>query len=130
MVIAYPRCPSESVVGALVSVTAVGKGRGDGFETLWSARGPASAQVREGLFFIGSARSFAEEEKLLAGRLPDEFFVETQVLVDGHAEDGRDSPIDLAEVRSAQLADDEYVTWDGRVMTRGQINAQRKCGGT
>ncbi|MGW8953114.1 hypothetical protein [Streptomyces sp. NPDC055709] len=33
-------------------------------------------------------------------------------------------------LRGAQLADDEYVTWEGRVMTRDQIDAQRKCGVT
>ncbi|MFD7232215.1 hypothetical protein [Streptomyces sp. NPDC059881] len=134
MVIAYPRCPSEEVVGATIYVSSEGEGQADGvddfFETKWSARHPASAEVRDGVFFIGSARSFTDLEKPLVGRLPDEFFVDAQVVVDGHAVDARDSPIDLAEVRGAQLADDECLTWEGKVMTRDQIDAQRKCGVT
>lgn len=132
MVISYPRCPSEELVGATFYVSSEAEGQADGvddlFETKWSARRPASAEVRDGVFFIGSARSFTDEEKPLAGRLPDEFYVETHVVVDGHPEHGRDSSVDLAEVRAAQLADDEYVTWEGKVVTRDQIDAQRKCG--
>lgn len=127
VVVADPMCPSESLAGALVSVSSDGGGRGDGFETLWSVSGPVSAEARSGVFHIRSARSFRAEEMALVGRLPDSFFVETRLVVDGRTEEGDDGAIDL-EARAAQLAAGEYVTWEGKVLTRDQINAQRKCG--
>ncbi len=35
--------------------------------------------------------------------------------------------VDLAELKSVELADDEYVTYKGEVMTRAEINAQLPC---
>ncbi|WP_327683709.1 hypothetical protein [Streptomyces sp. NBC_00467] len=129
VVVAYPICPGESVSGALVSVNVDGDGRGDGFETLWSASGPASPEVRGGVFGVGSERSFRDEEKALVRLLPDSFFVETTVVRDGRTEEGDDGAIDLAKVRGKRLADGQYVTWEGKALTPDQINAQRECDG-
>ncbi|WP_327683707.1 hypothetical protein [Streptomyces sp. NBC_00467] len=127
--VAYPICPDEAVAGALVSVRVDGDGRGDGFETLWSADGPVSAEAREGVFRVGSPQSFRDEGAKLVGRLPVHFSVETRTVVDGQAQDGYAGVVDLAKARGKRLAEGEYVTWEGKVLTRDQINDQRRCDG-
>ncbi|MGW8995185.1 hypothetical protein ACWGRF_35340 [Streptomyces zhihengii] len=124
LVVAYPICPSEEVHGASIAVS---RDEG-GFETLWRATGPRDAAVRGGEFVVGSDRSFAAEDKGLAGSLPDEFFVETVVTIDGGVETGDDGSVDLRKLRGAEPGPGEYMTWSGEVMTRAEINAQRRCG--
>lgn len=128
IVVAHPICPSESVSAAKIVVSVDGEGDGDGFETLWNADGPRSEAVRRGVFVVGSARSFGTEKKPLTKRLPKGFYVGVTVLdQEGHEKFEDDDWIDVPTTRAAKPADDQYRTHGGKIMTRDQINAQRRC---
>ncbi|MGW2116945.1 hypothetical protein [Streptomyces zhihengii] len=128
VVIAYPLCPFEAIHGASIAIDTAEESDGDGFETIWGARGPRTDAARLGEFTVGSDRSFAAEGKKLVGDLPDEFYVEPLVLTEGEVGVGMGGTVDLRKVRGAELGPGEYMTWSGEVMTRAEINAQRRCG--
>ncbi len=123
VLVAMPLCSGDRVESAVVVVDSE---QGDGFETLWSAREPRTDQARDGVFHVNSPRSFITVTKESAGAPPGEFFVETRQ--GGKRETSTGSGyVDLAELKSVELADDEYVTYKGKVMTRAEINAQLPC---
>ncbi|MFJ3904053.1 hypothetical protein [Streptomyces sp. NPDC090025] len=128
LVVAAPRCASETVTSALVSVWVGEDGQRDGFDILWSARGLRMEEAREGVFPVagpGAAASYADVDKPLSGELPQEFFVEVQFAGAGSAD--RDGTVDLRKLRGARLGEGEFMTWTGAVLTREQIDAQLKC---
>jgi len=98
----------------------------DDFETLWSAREPRTAEARGGVFQVNGPDSFATVTKELSGTLPDEFYVDTRQVRDGKEVSGS-GYVDLAELDSAELRDDEFITHKGKIMTRTEINAQLPC---
>ncbi|MFI8963688.1 hypothetical protein ACIGO8_16420 [Streptomyces sp. NPDC053493] len=128
LVVAAPLCPSESVDQARVSVPSAADGRGDGFDTLWSAGGPVTDEARGGTFSVGSSTSFRNVEKPLSGALPDEFYVEIRLAEPGRTAEGRDGTVDLTKLKGTRLRDGEFMTWTGKVLTRGQLDAQLRCG--
>lgn len=124
LLVAMPLCSGDKVESAAVVVES---GKGDGFETLWSAREPRSDEVRSGVFHVNSQRSFATVTKQLSGALPGEFYVETRQ--DRKGRIVTDSGyVDLSEIKSVELAGNEFVTHKGKIMTRDEINAQAYCG--
>ncbi|MFE1365151.1 hypothetical protein ACFW84_13045 [Streptomyces anulatus] len=123
LLVAMPLCSGDSLESADVVVDS---DKGDGFETLWSARGPRTAEARDGVFHVNSPHSFTTVTKQLSGALPGEFFVETRQ--GGKREYMTESGyVDLAQLKSVELADDEFVTYKGKVMTQAEINAQLPC---
>ncbi|MFH8885362.1 hypothetical protein [Streptomyces californicus] len=123
VLVAMPLCSGDRVESAVV---AVDSDQGDGFETLWSAREPRTDEARGGVFHVNSPRSFTTVTKELSGAPPGEFFVETQQ--GGKRKAATESGyVDLAELKSVELADGEFVTYKGEVMTRAEINAQLPC---
>lgn len=121
LVVAMPVCRDETITGSEIVV----RGEG-GFETLWSAREPRTAQAREGVFQVNSPRDFATVTKELSGALPKTFYLELVHIRDGE-ETTRSGYVDLDKARSAELADGEFVTHKGKIMTRTEINAQLPC---
>ncbi|MEV7844429.1 hypothetical protein [Streptomyces cyaneofuscatus] len=121
LVVAMPVCRDETITGSEIVV----RGEG-GFETLWSAREPRTAQAREGVFQVNSPRDFVTVTKELSGSLPKTFYLELVHIRDGE-EATRSGYVDLDKARSAGLADGEFVTHKGEVMTRAEINAQLSC---
>ncbi|WP_411079094.1 hypothetical protein [Streptomyces sp. cmx-18-6] len=126
LLVAMPLCPGETVEGAEIKVAREDEEAG-GFETLWSAREPRTAAVRGGVFQVNSPHGFARVTKELSGALPDEFYVDTRQVRNGEAVSGS-GYVDLTELDSAELRDDEFITHKGEVMTRDEINAQAHCG--
>ncbi|MFE4593659.1 hypothetical protein [Streptomyces laurentii] len=130
LVVAFPRCPAESIVGAAVVVSVRDEGRGDGFEDLWRAEKPVRREVREGRFFVANSTSFRDVEQPLRGVLPKVFFVEVSFTgADGKVK-VRTGVVKLGALKGTELRDGQYMTWDQEVpkaMTRQQIDAQRKC---
>lgn len=125
--VAVPLCPSDAVFGAESYVSVDGEGDGDGFRELWSASGPRSPEVGRGVFFVNSDQSFSTVEKPLSTTPPNRFYVDTREGTEGQVKESGSSFVDLRKLKSAELADDEYMTWSGKVMTRKEINAQRRC---
>ncbi|MFF3993448.1 hypothetical protein ACFYX8_09070 [Streptomyces cyaneofuscatus] len=127
LLVAMPLCPGETVESAEIVVPRKDK-KESGFETLWSAREPRTAEARGGVFQVNGPDSFARVTKELSGTLPDEFYVDTRQVRDGKEVNGS-GYVDLTELDSAELRDDEFITHKGKVMTRDEINAQAYCGG-
>lgn len=121
LVVAMPVCRDETITGAEIVI----RGEG-GFKTIWSARGPRTAEARAGIFRVNSPRDFATVTKKLSGPLPNRFYLD---LV--HARDGKETTrsghVDLKKARLAELADGEFVTHKGEITTRDEINAQLSC---
>lgn len=92
-------------------------------ERTWASYGRGA---HRGVFRVNGPRSFARVAKELSGALPDEFRVETRQERKGGA-GGGSGYVDLAELKSADLADGEFVTHEGEIMTRAEINAQHPC---
>ncbi|WP_307667693.1 hypothetical protein [Streptomyces sp. V2I9] len=123
LVVAMPLCAGDSLESADVVVDS---DEGDGFETLWSAREPRTADARDGVFHVNSPHSFTTVIKQSSGALPGEFFVETRQ--GGEREPVTESGyVDLAQLESVELGNGEFVTYQGKVMTRAEINAQLPC---
>ncbi|CAM5623654.1 hypothetical protein SCALM49S_06544 [Streptomyces californicus] len=122
LVVAMPLCSGETVESAKIAVPSKDEEKG-GFETLWSARGPRTAEARGGIF-QGSAQRRGTKD--LSGALPDEFYVDTRQVRKDRTVNGS-GYVDLAELESVDLADGEFVTHEGKVMTRAEINAQLPC---
>ncbi|MGW1201542.1 hypothetical protein [Streptomyces cyaneofuscatus] len=122
---AMPLCPDETITGAAIVVPRKDR-TADGFETLWSAREPRTAEARGGVFQVNGPDSLATVTKELSGTLPDEFYVDTRQVRDGKEVNGS-GYVDLTELDSAELRDDEFITHKGKVMTRDEINAQASC---
>ncbi|MFF2534708.1 hypothetical protein [Streptomyces cyaneofuscatus] len=93
---------------------------------LWSAREPSTAEARSGVFHVNSPSSFTTVTKPLSGTLPNTFYVQSQHLRAGE-ETTKSGYVDLGKLRSAELADGEFLTYKGAVMTRAEINAQLPC---
>ncbi|MFJ8871305.1 hypothetical protein ACIRD6_36840 [Streptomyces sp. NPDC102473] len=127
LVVAAPLCPAENIYGAVIETAVDGEGRNDGFETLWSASGPRSPQVSRGVFVVDSTRSFTTQEKPRSKPLPKLFYVATRTGSAGEVKEAGSGTVDLGQLKSAELADDEFLTYEGKVMTREEINAQRTC---
>lgn len=127
IVVAAPLCASESVFGAEIRVGVDGAGDGDGFRTLWQASGPRTEAVRRGVFVVGNTRSFGEERTHVEKPLPGGFYVGLVMGTRDRQTEGDAGWVDVPEMRSAKLGDDEYWTYKQGVMTRAQINAQRTC---
>ncbi|MGW6289582.1 hypothetical protein [Streptomyces sp. NPDC055107] len=125
LVVAMPVCRDETITGAAVYVRTEDEKK-ISFETLWSAREPRTAEARTGVFRVNSPRDFATVTEQLSGALPDEFYVETRQERKGEA-GSASGYVDLAELKSADLADGEFVTYEGKIMTRAEINAQHPC---
>ncbi|MEU8560294.1 hypothetical protein AB0C45_02255 [Streptomyces cyaneofuscatus] len=125
LLVAMPLCPGETVESAEIVVLRKDKKEG-GFETLWSAREPRTAEARGGVFQVNGPDSFATVTKELSGTLPDEFYVDTRQVRDGKEVNGS-GYVDLTELDSAELRDDEFITHKDEVMTRTEINAQLPC---
>lgn len=123
--VAAPLCPSETVVGAETYISVDGEGDGDGFTRLWRASDPRSSEAVAGVFFVNTGKSFGTIEKPLSVTQPKKFYVAVRYA--GDAEFSRSGYVDLARVKSAELTDDEFLTYEGKVMTREEINAQRTC---
>ncbi|MFJ9305883.1 hypothetical protein [Streptomyces cyaneofuscatus] len=122
-----PLCPDETITGAAIVVPRKDK-TVDDFETLWSAREPSTAEARGGVFHVNGPDSFVTVTKELSGTLPDEFYLDTRQVRDGKEVSGS-GYVDLTELDSAELGDNEFITHKGKVMTRDEINAQAYCGG-
>ncbi|MGK3091708.1 hypothetical protein ACG93S_17900 [Streptomyces sp. WAC01490] len=127
LLVAMPLCPGETVESAEIVVPRKDK-KESGFETLWSAREPRTAEARGGVFQVNGPHSFVTVTKELSGTLPDEFYVDTRQVRDGKEVSGS-GYVDLTELDSAELGDNEFITHKGKVMTRDEINAQAYCGG-
>lgn len=112
--------------GAEIYVNAPGES-GDGFETLWRATRPTSEGARTGVFVVGVEGSFLREDQPLRRKLPDGFHVGVTELVDGKPDPGQADWVAPSRLRGAELAAGEYLTPDGDVVTRAQINAQALC---
>ncbi|MEW5542669.1 hypothetical protein AB1339_34110 [Streptomyces cyaneofuscatus] len=122
---AMPLCPDETITGAAIVVPRKDE-TVDDFETLWSAREPSTAEARSGVFHVNSPSTFTTVTKPLSGTLPNTFYVQLQHLRAGE-EATKSGYVDLGELRSAELADGEFLTYRGAVMTRAEINAQLPC---
>ncbi len=121
LVVAMPVCRDETITGAEIAI------RGEsGFQTIWSARGPRTAEARAGVFRVNSPRDFATVTKELSSPLPDRFYLDLVHIRDGE-ETTRSGHVDLKKARSAELADGEFVTHKGKVLTQAEINAQLSC---
>ncbi|MDF6021110.1 hypothetical protein [Streptomyces sp. JH34] len=129
ILIAVPLCPAETVHGARIETGVDGEGRGDGFETLWSASGPRSPEVSRGVFFVDGVRSFTTQEEPRSKPLPKVFYVSTRTASAGEVEEAGSGSVDLGGLKSVTLGEDEFLTYRGRIMTREEINAQRTCPG-
>ncbi|WP_406395283.1 hypothetical protein [Streptomyces sp. NBC_00887] len=125
--VAAPLCPTGRIHGARIEIGVDGEGRGDGFETLWSASGPRSPEVRLGVFFVDSMSSFDTQEQPRSKPLPKVFYVSTRTGSAGKVTEADSGSVDLSRLKSAKLGDDEFLTYGGKVMTRKEINAQRRC---
>jgi len=125
IVVAYPLCPGDTVYGAKISVRV--NERDFDFKTLWQAEEPASKRVEAGTFSVGTGESFHMVKRALKGKPPSGFYVEVVEIRDGKQVDGRDGWIDLKRLTSASLKSDEFMTHEGEVMTRHQIDAQLNC---
>ncbi|MFE7413620.1 hypothetical protein [Streptomyces laurentii] len=123
LVVVFPRCPSESVTGAAVLVSRSGQGN---FEYLWRAKEPARRDVEEGRFSVGDSTSFGEVGQPLREALPEEFDVKVTYVDAGGREKERDGVVRQGALKGVRLRGGEYMTWPGKVMTRQQIDAQRK----
>ncbi|MFJ8871419.1 hypothetical protein ACIRD6_37440 [Streptomyces sp. NPDC102473] len=125
MTVAVPLCPSEAVFGAESYISVEGEGDGGGFTRLWRATDPRSPEVAAGVFSVNTGRSFGTIEKPMAVAQPQKFYV--AVRQSGDVDYSRTDYVDMARLKSAELADDEFLTCKGKVMTRDKINAQRTC---
>ncbi|MCX5412563.1 hypothetical protein [Streptomyces sp. NBC_00059] len=128
MTVAVPLCPSETVFDAESYISVEGEGDGDGFTRLWRASDPQSPEVAAGVFSVNTGKSFGTIEKPLSVAQPQKFYVAVRHTAD--AEQSRSGYVDLSRLKSAELADDEFMTYEGKVMTREEINAQRTCSKT
>ncbi|MCX5412564.1 hypothetical protein [Streptomyces sp. NBC_00059] len=128
LVVAAPLCPSEKVFGAESYISVDGEGDGDGFTRLWRATDPRSPEAAAGVFTVNTDKSFGTVEKPMSVAQPQKFYV--AVRQSGDADYSRTDYVDLSRLKSAELADDEFVTYEGKVMTREEINAQRTCSKT
>ncbi|MGW6967479.1 hypothetical protein ACWGET_25920 [Streptomyces zaomyceticus] len=130
VVVAYPLCAAHEIAGASIYVDVKGKGEdGNGFTTLWSAKGPTTGEVKRGVFAVGAKSGFRQEPRPLKAPLPDGFYVAVTELVAGKEENGQDHWVTPSRLKGRQLAPGEFLTEKGEVMTRDEINAQAHCGG-
>ncbi|MDT9688869.1 hypothetical protein Q5762_10975 [Streptomyces sp. P9(2023)] len=128
LVVAYPLCATSEVDGASIYVEAVGEGEdGNGFTTLWSATTAATEEAKRGLFTVGVQSSFRNELRPLKAPLPDGFYVAVMERVHGKEKNGQDHWVTLARLKNKILAPDEYLTEEGKTLTRDEINAQAYC---
>ncbi|MEV0782725.1 hypothetical protein AB0I52_07010 [Streptomyces sp. NPDC050423] len=125
--IAYPICPAGKVSGAKITVLKVHKGKGS-FETLWSAKDSTSSEVAQGVFTVGTSDSFRLKGKPLTKKLPEGFYVEVaEITRQGKYDLSRDSWIDQSVRPSSPLKAGEYLTSDGKIVSRKWVNDQVKC---
>ncbi|MFC9700084.1 hypothetical protein ACFTWD_05235 [Streptomyces sp. NPDC056943] len=128
VVVAYPLCATYEIAGASIYVDAKGEGEdGDGFTTLWSATDPTAEEAERGVFAVGAAAGFRQETRPLKAPLPDGFYVAVTELAAGKEKNGQDHWVTPSRLKGKQLAPGEYVTEEGKVLTRDQINAQAIC---
>ncbi|MFJ6993948.1 hypothetical protein [Streptomyces sp. NPDC003090] len=126
LIVAYPLCPSREVYGAQVQVEAPA-GSGESFTTVWHATRPASEEARSGVFVVGNKDSFLNEHKPLRGGLPDGFHVWVTELVEGKTDEGQADWVVPSRLKGTELKPGEYLTPEGDVVTRADINAQALC---
>lgn len=92
-----------------------------------AGHGPPIGRCPQGVFVVGSGRSFETETKPLTKRLPKAFYVDAILGTRGHEVKGDEGSVDVDKLKSVKLGADEYRTSRGKTMTRAQINAQRTC---
>ncbi|PTM92385.1 hypothetical protein C7821_109206 [Streptomyces sp. VMFN-G11Ma] len=123
--VAYPLCPGQTVDGAAIVVRA--NRNSFDYKSLWKADRPADEEAARGLFTVGKSSSFTTQRQRLTGPLPQNFVITVRVLQDGRRTDSVDGVIDLKKLSSSALRAGEFMTYTGKVMNRGQIDAQLKC---
>lgn len=127
VVIAYPICPANKVSGSSITVL-LEHGEKGSFRTLWSARNSTSKDVERGVFSVGTSTSFQIEEVPLRKTLPTGFYVGVEEVSrnDGNAS-SRDDWIDQSIRPSSPLKPGEYMTANGKIVSRKWVNDQLKC---